>query len=220
MRVQAVQKTDGPSDLEALRIALAKKMFINQRKPVAHLFLTDKSDIQTKEKKQVREKSFLNKIITERSTSKKDKFEQQRFFQMKEEIPKEKRRSSLFETSSNANGDKSDEMACAGVKPTTSFFARLEQTRKQASDKVSEFSFFGRKLAEGGATGKREDEAKNYFMSSTEALAESIKPKRFKIKLICSNKEERELRLYKDTELGLACSFQVNPKGMVSSLLQ
>lgn len=218
MQVKGLQRiNDGPSDLEALRAALAKKIRFNpERKLRLQPFAEDKLEVQTKEKKQAQPKSFLNKIVTERSTSKKKQCDLHHFMHAKQDKQFEKRKNSLFETSSNADANATGGNLYPETKPATSFFAKLEQSRIQEGQNGVELSFFGRKLNDQKPAVGESDNVKSYFMSSSEALAERLKPKKFKIKLMGSNAVEREMRLYKDTEIGLACSFQCVPKGMVN----
>ena len=198
-------------EIQSLRDILSQRLLPNFNAQPMFLALGRKNGNEktTKEKKPAAGHSLLNKMITERSTSKKKNAIQIQYCQQKADAKDGP--SSLFQQPSAV-------VHPAGLRTNnqnTSFFGNFEKNNEGQPFSSGQGPFFGK-----AAGAKKEGIDLRYlgndpFASSTANLMNSLKPKKLKITLNQAKGTFREETLYRDTDLGLACSMQIQPKGMV-----
>lgn len=173
----------------------------------------------TKEKRLASTDSFLNKAITERSTSKKKNTMQIACSSgFKED---ELDRSISFQPTNTTTPEPQIQQftAVKPHKPSGNFFANENNPQKDKQPQSRGFSFFGKQDREKQGFLRFGSFNADPFSTNAANLIEKLKPKRLKIVLRTDKGQTREERLYRDSDLGVACSFQTHPQGMVCSLL-
>lgn len=207
-------------NLISLRDLVSQRLFPNRAVQPSVGPFANQPELCTKAKKMIAGSSFLNKLITERSTSKKKNPIQ--LIGVSNFIENQ---NVQHGSSSNAiQGAQRPQIAnqsnCIvpnrSQGPQNSFFGRKDAEEQGNNPQMKKFSFFSNQEREKPEEFNKAKFGQDPFATNSSNLLEKLKPKKLKILLKTGSGKPSEVPLYRDSDLGLAYSYQVQSKGMVS----